>query len=328
MIEKGFIMDKILVYGMGGGACKFIKRLQGTEYSVVGVTDSTITSSDGMFEGIPIVSLEDGLQLKFDFLVICALGHEEEIKERISSQYTDMKKVIPVSEFYRLILFYKKHEKLLQKNTLYQFFCNEPHTSMEKWFHYFDVYDTFFHKFRNTDVVICEIGVCKGGSVQMWRNYFGDRATIIGIDINEECRKYEEERIHIEIGSQDDVEFWKYIKERYPKIDILLDDGGHTMSQQIVTFENMFPHISDGGIYLCEDCHTSYWNEYGGGYKKAGTFIEYSKDWIDDINANYFKSIDALTYNTKHIAGLHYYDSMVVIEKKNTDFPFCITLGD
>lgn len=319
---------KILVYGMGGSATKFIKRMRGTEYSVVGVTDNTATKDGSTFEGVPVLSLKEGVSFDFDRLVICALGHEKEVWERLNNFNYDMQKVIVVSEFYRLYLFREKHEKLLERNELYQFFCKEKHTSMEKWFHYFDVYDTFFHKFRDTDIVICEIGVCKGGSVQMWKHYFGERATIIGIDINEECRKYEEDHIHIEIGSQEDKKFWEYIKRKYPRIDILLDDGGHTMTQQIVTFESMFPHISDGGIYLCEDCHTSYWKEYGGGYKREGTFIEYSKDWIDEVNGNYFHQPEELSYNTMHIAGLHYYDSMVVIEKDYTDFPFCITLGE
>lgn len=67
----------------------------------------------------------------------------------------------------------------------------KKHALLLKWFHYFDIYDKYFSKFRNADVVICEIGVCKGDSMQMWQNYFGKNATIIGIDINEECRKFE-----------------------------------------------------------------------------------------------------------------------------------------
>lgn len=100
------------------------------------------------------------------------------------------------------------------------------------------------------------------------------------------------------------------------------------MEQQIITYECMFSHISDGGIYLCEDCHTSYWEKYNGGYKKKGTFIEYSKNWIDDINANHIDGYEGeLNYNKEHIAGLHYYDS-VVIEKARVYFPFKVKFGD
>ena len=87
------------------------------------------------------------------------------------------------------------------------------------------------------------------------------------------------------------------------------------MKQQIVTYEEMFPHIKDGGIYLCEDTHTSYIQYYGGGLKKNTSYIEYSKNFIDDLNAYYIDEKE-IGYNTKNIAGLHYYDSMVVIEKE------------
>ncbi|WHY97945.1 hypothetical protein [Peribacillus simplex] len=47
------------------------------------------------------------------------------------------------------------------------------------------------------------------------------------------------------------------------QFDITIVDGGHTMLQEII-FEEMFPEISSNGVYLVEDLHTSYWEEYGG----------------------------------------------------------------
>ena len=164
----------------------------------------------------------------------------------------------------------------------------------------------------------------------MWKNYFVKKATIIGIDIMEECRTFKEEQIEIEIGSQDDVSFWDYIKQKYPRVDILLDDGGHTMGQQITTFESMFRCLSEGGIYLCEDTHTSYWKEYGGGYKNPDSFIEYTKNLIDQMNAYHARETDEVKvgYNTQFIKGIHYYDSMVLVEKmKRISEPFTITVG-
>jgi hypothetical protein len=43
--------------------------------------------------------------------------------------------------------------------------------------------------------------------------------------------------------------------ESVPRIDIVIDDGGHQPEQQIATFESIFTHISPGGVYLCEDVH-------------------------------------------------------------------------
>ena len=88
------------------------------------------------------------------------------------------------------------------------------------------------------------------------------------------------------------------------------------MNQQIVTFREMFPHIKDGGLYMCEDCHTSYIPKYGGGLKGDSTFIEFAKVLIDDINAFYAGKDLPPNYGTFNIGALHFYDSIVVAEKK------------
>ena len=90
------------------------------------------------------------------------------------------------------------------------------------------------------------------------------------------------------------------------------------MKQQTTTFNELFGHVTNkGGVYWCEDLHTSYWKPYGGGYKTSTTFIETSKTWIDKLNAHHSKSPelrpDAFTEN---VHGIHYYDSVVVIEKQ------------
>ncbi len=41
-------------------------------------------------------------------------------------------------------------------------------------------------------------------------------------------------------------------------IDILIDDGGHEMHQQITSFNYLFPHMRVGGLYFLEDLETSY----------------------------------------------------------------------
>lgn len=174
-----------------------------------------------------------------------------------------------------------------------------------------------------------EIGVAKGGSLQMWKDYFGKGAQIIGVDIEKGTKDFEEESIRIEIGSQSDRDFLKSLKEKYPKIDIFIDDGGHTMEQQIITFEEMFPHISYGGVYLCEDLHTSYWEECGGGYRYPNTYIEYSKNFIDYIHAWHSRT-NALQENkySRSMHSLHYYDSILVIEKEKMGIPLNLKQGN
>ena len=323
-------MEKLIVYGTGGGARTFIQRIKGEPFEIIAVTDSYADNCDGKyFEDVKILSLKKCLEQDFDAIVICALAYETEIKEFIKNHYTHMEKVMNKWEFYRKYILAEQHEELLCTNDLYKFFNNEKHNRMHKWIHYFKVYSDYFEKYRGTDVVFMEIGVARGGSMQMWSEYFGEKATIIGIDINEECRQYEKDNVKIEIGSQSDCSFWDYIKSKYPRVDILLDDGGHTMEQQIVTFENMFSHISDGGIYMCEDCQTSYYSSYGGGYKKQGSFIEYAKNFVDDINAYYWQGADvAENYFARNAVGLHFWGSIVLVEKQKVKFPFAVEIDN
>jgi hypothetical protein len=203
------------------------------------------------------------------------------------------------------------------------YFRSNDKRLISKWNHYFDIYERHFNRFRGKEVIILEIGISQGGSLQMWKNYFGDKVKIFGIDVDPRCKELEEENIEIFIGSQSDREFLRGIKSKIPQVDILIDDGGHTMEQQIVTYEELFDHIKKDGVYLCEDLHTSYWDDWGGGYKRKGTYIEYSKNFIDYLNAYHSKERN-LTVNsfTKSVDSVHYYDSIIVIEKKQKEPPF------
>jgi hypothetical protein len=107
------------------------------------------------------------------------------------------------------------------------------------------------------------------------------------------------------------------VKRQIGPIDILIDDGGHSMRQQIVTFEELYDAVREDGVYLCEDVHTSYWLKFGGGHRRRGTFIEYTKNLIDQVNAFHSDQrslrVDSFTRTTDSI---HYYDSIVVFEKR------------
>lgn len=202
-------------------------------------------------------------------------------------------------------------------NPLLNFFETNKGNAMNKWMHYFDVYHRHFSRYVGEEVVILEIGVFQGGSLRMWKHYFGDKAKIYAIDVFEQCKQFEENQIEILIGSQSDRAFLREVKAKIPKVDILIDDGGHFMDQQIISFEELYPHIKSDGIYLCEDLHTSYWKRYNGGYRNPLSFIEYSKSFIDFINA-WHSEDEQLQINdiTRSAYSLHYYDSILVIEKK------------
>lgn len=215
----------------------------------------------------------------------------------------------------------------MSANPLLEYFENNDRRLIHKWMHYFDIYHRHFARFRGRQPTLVEFGVSHGGSLQMWKDYFGEGARIFGIDVDPRCKEVEDEAISIIIGDQEDRDFLRTIPGRTGRIDVLVDDGGHTMSQQIATFEEMFPVVSDTGVYLVEDLHTSYWRtkdgvKFGGGLRRRSTFVEYSKRLIDHLNAwhvrdprlpvsDFSRSADSMTY----------YDSVLVIEKARREKP-------
>ena len=162
----------------------------------------------------------------------------------------------------------------------------------------------------------------------MWSDYFGKGSKFFGIDIDPRCKEFENENTKIFIGSQSDKKFLGYVKDNIPPVDILIDDGGHYMNQQIILFEELFGYVKKNGVYLCEDTHSSYWLVFGGGYKRRGTFIEYSKNFIDMLNAFHSEQSKYKINNfTKSVNSIHYYDSVLVIEKRKREKPKDVVSG-
>lgn len=198
-----------------------------------------------------------------------------------------------------------------------------------KWEHYFDVYHRYLSRFRGKPCTILEIGVFHGGSLQLWKEYFGPSARIVGVDVNPACTNIVEAGCEIVIGSQADRGFLRELRTRLGSIDILIDDGGHRMEQLIVTFQEMFGAIKDDGVYIAEDLHTSYWREYGGGYRNPMSFIEFVKARVDQLNAWYSRDAGSFAVDdfTRSVSSVHFHDSMVVIEKELRNPPQVLSKG-
>jgi hypothetical protein len=150
---------------------------------------------------------------------------------------------------------------------------------------YFQVYEEIFNKYVGKKITFVEIGVLQGGSLFMWKEYFGKDARIIGVDLHPNAKELEKHGFEIYIGSQSDKNFWRNFYSKVGKIDILLDDGGHVNDQQIITLTESVNNINDGGIIVTEDVHTSYFKKLGNPSKYS--FINYSKYLIDVINSRF-----------------------------------------
>jgi hypothetical protein len=130
-----------------------------------------------------------------------------------------------------------------------------------------------------------------------------------GVDIQEACEVYEDGRTKVFIGDQADRGFWKRLRESVPRIDIVIDDGGHLSEQQIVTLEEILPYMPPGGVFLCEDIHGIHHKFVAYLYGLADRLNEY--DYIPNADASAIKP----TQFQRSIHGVHLYPYVAVIEK-------------
>lgn len=184
-----------------------------------------------------------------------------------------------------------------------------------KWTHYLPIYEHHFARFVNRPLSILEIGCLHGGSLQMWKRYFGPLVNIVAIDIDPNAKAHEEDQITVRTGDQSDESFLLNIIAEFGHFDIIIDDGSHLPEHQIKSFKTLYPYVKDSGIYVVEDLHTNYWPEYNGGLKNESTFIELSKSLIDELNAYHTKGIVDVTEFTNSTFSINYYDSMIFFEK-------------
>jgi cephalosporin hydroxylase len=199
---------------------------------------------------------------------------------------------------------------------LHKYFLNNAHKRLHKWVHYFDIYERHLSRFRGKAPVMLEIGVMGGGSLAMWSEYFGAGSQIVGVDINPECKEHEAAGIEVFIGSQDDPALIDSILSKYPRVDIVLDDGSHEMKHMIDSFELLYDRVHADGVYLVEDTHTCYWDRFAGGVRRPGTFIEYVKDKIDELNAVHTDGAVPVSRFTRSTDCIACYDSVVVFERR------------
>lgn len=176
---------------------------------------------------------------------------------------------------------------------------------------YFDVYEKIFSCYKNKKITFVEIGVENGGSLYIWKKLF-PKAKIIGIDLNKNCKIFKKDGFVIEIGNQESPNFWKKFFKKHGKVDVILDDGGHTNSQQIQTIISCAPNIKDGGMIVTEDVMCSYDNDFGNPSRYS--FINFCKKLIDDVNYK-FPSIGKFSYSLNdYIHSIEFFESIVVFK--------------
>lgn len=196
-----------------------------------------------------------------------------------------------------------------------RFFWENDAEVIDKWHHYLPIYDRHFLPFKDKEIRFLEIGVHRGGSMAMWRSYFGDAATIFGVDIDPRCAELDGKYGQVRIGSQDDPDFLRSVVSEMGGIDIVLDDGSHMMRHINRTIDILYPLLENGGIYAVEDLHCSYFNYFGGAKRRRNNFINRAKRIIDDMHHWYSQlEIDEAVF-ANNVTGVHFYDSIAILDK-------------
>ena len=170
---------------------------------------------------------------------------------------------------------------MTERKSTYSSYVKSPRASF-KHSTYFPVYDRLFAPWVGREFTFVEVGVFNGGSLLMWRDYFGQQARIIGVDFNPNARKLEADGFEVFIGNQADPAFWREVIDAVGPIDVFLDDGGHTFELQIVSVSSILPAMKDGGLVVVEDTHTSYQADFGG--PSGRSFVSWAKTVADGIN--------------------------------------------
>lgn len=222
---------------------------------------------------------------------------------------------------------------------LYRQFIARDDLDIHKWHDYFPIYELYFSKFRGQKTKMLEIGVQGGGSSRLFADWLGAGARMTGLDIDPRCKSHAVPGlIDIEIGDQADRQFLRRVAEKHGPWDIILDDGGHTDNQILTTFEELFPYLNDGGVYLIEDTHAHYFDKSFRDHPENKNIVSFVADhftslhqWTGQMELFHHwhipppertKAVEA-SYNARHIAAVHCYDSVIVIEKKQRHEPFC-----
>jgi hypothetical protein len=242
-----------------------------------------------------------------DFIIEAARGGHEGIERFAFDKDLDVSRDI--------------QDKYGYNGVLLDFFAANKGSAVHKWHHFIPLYERYFSSFRGRKIRFLEIGVSKGGSLQMWRKYFGDDAIIFGIDIDAECAQFNGLAGQVRIGSQADRNFLESVVNEMGGVDVVLDDGSHHMEHITASLTYLFPNLSVGGIYMIEDLHTAYWKSWGGGYGAKTNFFRFVMDLVDDIHHWYHNHELKQPAISNTCSGIHIHDSIVVLEKNKVYEP-------
>lgn len=222
----------------------------------------------------------------------------------------------------------------MTKQTLGQQYAEHSGKVSDKWAIYLVEYERIFGEYRDKPVTLLEIGVQNGGSLEIWSRFFTNAQKLVGCDINPDCARlvYEDPRIAVVVGDANSDAVQLIVLQYAPVFDVMLDDGSHRSSDIVKSFARYFPYLADGGVFVAEDLHCSYWAEYEGGlfdpfssitfFKRLADIVNYehwgiAKSRTDILRGFFLKyDFDIDEEVLTHIHSIEFINSMCVIRKE------------
>jgi hypothetical protein len=209
----------------------------------------------------------------------------------------------------------------------------------QKWHHYFDIYAQKLERFRGSAPTILEIGVHRGGSLAIWRDWLGPGARVYGLDLDPSCAENPPQGTRIFVGDQSDRAVLRHILEEIGTPDIIVDDGGHTAVQQITTFEEIYHRMAPEGVYIVEDTHTALWGGEFDDHPEGISFLDFAFSRVKELHGwtgqraffgRYNKPpelragmpVPEVSEFTRTTRAISFFDSVVVFERGARDEPW------
>ena len=202
----------------------------------------------------------------------------------------------------------------------------------DKWSLYLPEYDRLFAPYALQNVNLLEVGVQNGGSLDVWASFFAEGSKIVGCDIDPLCGalQFESDSVQLVVGDINHADTQRTIFAHATAFDIVIDDGSHISPDIIQTFCALFGRLNDGGLYVAEDLHCSYWQRFGGGLHHPHSAYAFFKALVDVVNHKHWGvDTDPVTYLAQlgfevgdlaqylgHIHSVEFLNSLCVVRKQ------------
>lgn len=186
----------------------------------------------------------------------------------------------------------------------------------DKWALYLREYDRLFAPYREQAISMLEIGVQNGGSLEIWSQYFPNAQKFVGCDINPDCAKltYADPRIAVIVGDATTPETQAQVLAQSASFDLIIEDGSHTSSDIVKAFARYFPALKTGGLFVAEDLHCSYWEDFEGGLFYPYSSITFFKHLADMVNHEHWgveKSRTELIAGFKQVLDVEFDETLL-----------------